>query len=190
MKAIASQTPRAAAISGSMRTKWLQRSARLVMPALSAESVRSRSSPFSTVTTPATRLAIASARAMSSGLGTVPASETTPSCTSTSTAAKAGNSAKMPSIRSAMRRSSPASCVAAIVWTGVGLAVGSASVGRSSCAASGIAQRSASRAASSLTRPPPTCRRCGRWGHRSRVRRRGRWPGPMHGTFRAASRRS
>ena len=179
-----SHTPSAAAISGSMRTKEFQRSARLEMPALSADSDRSRSSPFSTVTTPVTRFTMASARAISPGLGTVPVSETTPSLTATSTAAKAGSSANMPEIRSAMRSSSPASCVAAMVWTGVGVAAGSAVV--SSCAASGIAHSRASAASRALTGPPPTCRRCARSARRSRVAARGRRQAPAHGTYRAA----
>ena len=180
-------TASAAAISGSILRKPFQRSARFEIPALPADSDRSRSSPFSTVTTPDTRLAMASARVTSSGLGTVPDSETTPSRTMMSTPRKAGSSEKMPEIRSAIRSSSPASRVAAIACSGVGVATGSD--GASSWAAAGTASSRASRANSRITAPPRTCRRCGRSAHPARAPVPDRSPVRVRGTFPAASRR-
>ena len=163
---IAAHTANARPTSGSIATKPEMRSARLAMPSPCAEIERSRSRSFSTVTTPETRPAIASARAMSSWSGTTPVSETTPCFTSTLISASAGSSAKIPSIRPAMRASAPASCVSAICWAGdsggAGSALSDGAVG--SMAAPGVAIPSAIAASKALIRRPPSFRRSAKSG--------------------------
>ena len=79
----------------------------------------SRSILFSTVTTPVTRLAIASARVCAVASATVPASVTTPKSALTVTSARLGTSAKMPEMRSAMRWSALLACVVSIAGAAV-----------------------------------------------------------------------